>query len=472
MLPTHRVTGNQSGSTLVAMILLSVIILIVTLAVFQFASQDASLAASRMDRSKALYAAESGLARAHTWLEAQHDPPPGTAFIEPFGATPVTLDGGSYYVTITPDAGNPASSRKYFTINCVGKFPAYPDTINQRTRILEREVMTQSYAQFIYFTEYERPPGMYTPVWFCSADDIDGDLHTNGQIHVFGNPAFGGHVTSAHGGPDDSDMTHVPAFMYYNGNYYDHLESAGPSNAPYDEPTFSDGYELGASEIELPSYIDDLVTLAGDGGVTLTGDYEVIVGRDAGGGPMHGTLSYRPTSGGSWVDVDISSFNGVMYVDGLVEIEGVLDGNLTVASSGNICIMDDLTYVASDAEGPLAGCDDIMGLVSESSVVVKNTTANQSDCTIHAHVMALGTSFEVESFRDGSPRGTLTVHGGIVQRYRGCVGTGRLSGDTIILYSGYAKSYHYDGRFDSVQPPGYLLTGEYYKLTWQEVPCA
>jgi len=465
MLSTHRLTRNQSGSTLVAMILLSVLILIVTLAIFQFGSQDASLAASRIDRSKALYMAESGLARAHTWLEAQDDPPPGVMDIEPFGAAPETLDAGSYHVTISPDVGNPASSRKYYTIRSVGTFGG-------RARTLERRVMTQSYAQFIYFTEIERPPNTSTPVWFCSADYIDGDLHTNGQIHIFGDPTYGGHVTSAHGGPDDSDPSHTPSFMYYNGSYYGHIESAAPSNAPHDEPVFMDGYELGASEIELPSYIDDLVTLAGSGGIHLNGNYEVELARTSGGSPMYGYLSYRPTSGGSWVDIDISSTNGVMYVDGSVEVEGVLDGNLTIASSGTISIMDDITYYASDADGPLDGCDDVMGLVSETNIVVEDNYANRNDCTIHAHIMALGTSFEVENYKYGSPRGTLTVHGGIVQRYRGCVGSGRLNGDTITIYTGYAKSYHYDHRFDSVQPPGYLLTGKYYKLSWREVPCA
>jgi len=465
MLITHRVTGNQSGSTLVAMILLSLLILIVTLAVFQFGAQDASLAARRIDNSKALYLAESGLARGHTWLEAQDDPPPGIMDIEPFGASPETLGFGSYYVTITPDPSNAASARKYFTIRSVGTF-------GNRTRTLERDVMTQSYAQFIYFTEVERPPGTYTPVWFVSADNIDGDLHTNGQIHIFGNPTYGGHVTSAYGGPDDPDSSHNPSFMYYNGSYYGHIESSAPSNAPYDEPEFMDGYELGASEIELPSYIEDLVTLATDDGVLLSGDYDIEIGRDDGSGPMYGTLSYRPQSGGAWVDVDISSFNGVMYVDGSVDIEGVLDGSLTVATSGTISIVDDLTYAASDADGPLPGCDDVLGLVSQANIVVEDNYANQNDCTIDAHVMALGTSFEVENYRYGAPRGTLTVHGGIVQRYRGCVGTGRLDGDAITIYTGYAKSYHYDARFNNMQPPGYLMTGKYYKLSWREVPSA
>ncbi len=465
MLTPHRITRNEAGSTLVAMILMSLLILIITLAVFQFGAQDASLASSRIDRAKALYLAEAGLARAHSWLEAQNDPPLGVLDIEPFGAEPETLDVGTYDVTITPDIGNPASSRKYFTIRSVGTF-------NGRSRTLERRVMTQSYAQFIYFTEVERPPGTYTPVWFCSADDIDGDLHTNGQIHIFGNPTYGGHVTSAHGGPDDPDPSHNPAFMYYNGSYYGHIESSAASNPPHDEPVFMDGYELGASSIELPSYIDDLVALAGSGGVQLSGDYEIVLARDIGGVPSYGTMSYRESGESTWTDIDISSFNGVVYVDGGVEIEGVLDGNLTVATSGTISIVDDVTYYASDGEGPVPGCDDIMGLVSESNIVVESNYANSSDCTIHAHLMALGTSFEVEDYNYGGPRGTLTVHGGIVQRYRGCVGTGRLDGDTIQIYSGYAKSYHYDHRFDQVQPPGYLLTGKYYKLSWREVPCA
>ncbi|MBD3368591.1 MAG: hypothetical protein GF405_10555 [Candidatus Eisenbacteria bacterium] len=455
--------GGESGATLAVVTMLGLVMLITAAAVYQFGAQDASLASRDLDRSRALYLAEAGLQRAHTWLEAQTDPPAGVSLIEPFGSTPDTMGAGTYYTTILPDASNPGMSRKYYTITSTA-------TVDSETRTVEREVMTQSFAQFIYFTEEEHLPGSVTPVWFCSADAIDGAIHTNGQVHIMGDPLFDGHLSSAHGGPDDPDTDNVPSFMYYNGNYWNHLESSAPSNEPYDSPTFGDGYELGTTAIGLPEYLDDIEAMAQSGGLHIDGDTEIVIGREGRDGPMYGTVSYRPDTGGDWTDVDISSFNGVLFVNGDADVSGILDGSLTVATGGDMYIVDDVTYRGADPIiGPLEGCDDILGLVSQQNVYVKDNAANASSCNIHAHIMALDTSFQVENYRYGSPRGTLTVHGGIIQRYRGAVGTGYLQGDSVVISTGFAKNYHYDRRFDMLQPPGYFLTGKYYELEWREV---
>jgi len=459
-----RQKARERGSALVAVMILGLITLLTAAAVFEYAARDAALAADSVSRSKALYLAEAGLARAQTWLEAQDDPPPGVLGILPFGSAPDTLAGGTYFVTIQPDPSNPYFSRKYYTITSTG-------TAGGKTRTLEQEVMTQSFAQFIYFTEEEHMPGSYAPIWFCSADHIDGALHTNGQIHIMGDPWFAGHVSSAYGGPDDDDPSHEPLFMYYNGSFWTHKESAEPSNPPYDEPTFGDGYELGMTAIDLPECVDDLEAMAEEGGLHLSGDLRVELSRRLpDGSRLYGYVSYKPISDFTWVDVPISSFNGIVFVNGDVQIAGILDGNLTVACSNNMYIMNDVVYRDADpVDGPNEGCDDMLGLVSEQNIVVKNTRPNRHDCNIHAHMMALDTSFYAENYSSGTPRGTLTVHGGIIQRYRGAVGTGYLDGDQVIIRSGYAKNYHYDSRFDSLQPPGYFLTGKYFPLSWREV---
>ena len=454
---------NESGATLAVVTILGFLMLITSAAVFQFGVQDAALAQREAERTRALFLAEAGLQKAHTWLEAQVDPPAGISLIEPFGSSPDTTGGGTYYASILPDPSNPAMTRKYYTITSTA-------TVGEQTRTVAREVMTQSFAQFIYFTEDEHLPGSVTPVWFCSADEIDGAVHTNGQVHIMGDPVFGGHLSSAYGGPDDPDFGNTPSFMYYNGNYWEHLESSAPDNAPYDSPTFGDGYELGTTSIELPNYLDDIESIASSGGLTLSGNTKIVLSRDAGSGPMYGTLSYRPTLGGAWTDVDLSTFNGVVFVEGETKVSGVLDGCLTIASSNDMYIVDDVTYRGADpVMGPLEGCDDILGLVSQENVIVKDNSANRVNCSIHAHIMALDTSFQVENYRSGRCRGTLTVHGGIIQRYRGAVGTGYIQGDSVVISTGYAKNYHYDARFDMLQPPGYFLTGKYYELQWREV---
>ncbi len=458
--PVYR--HHESGSTLVAVIILAFIMIVLTVSAFQFGAQDASLAAQSEDRSQALYIAEAGLARAHTWLEAQNAPPGGTNAVLTFGTDPEPLACGGYLVTIEPDSANVGSARKRYRIISEA-------TAGTKVRTVTLDVGTQSFAEFIYFTEEEHLPNSNTPVWFCSSDYIGGTAPTNGQLHLFGDPEFGGHVTSAHGGPDDPDPENDPAFMYYNGSYWDHLESAEASNAPYDQPVFGDGYGLGAPAVDLPDCTDDLVDIAHHGGIYLDGNYQIVFARRTDFGRLYGYVSYCGTDG-VWTDVPIADFNGVLYVNGDISIQGIVDGSITVGSGGDVTIANDIVYADADpVGGPNQGCDDMLGLISEGNIILEDNRPNQGDLNIHAHMMALNTSFMTENYSTGNPRGTLTIHGGVIQKFRGAVGTGYLAGGEVVIRTGYSKNYHYDLRFNSTQPPGYFLTGEYRKLGWQEV---
>nr|MBC8450769.1 hypothetical protein [bacterium] len=75
----------------------------------------------------------------------------------------------------------------------------------------------------------------------------------------------------------------------------------------------------------------------------------------------------------------------------------------------------------------------------------------------------------VDGYNVGDPRGTLTVHGGIIQEFRGPVGTGYLNGEDVVVVTGYSKDYHYDERLYYMPPPGFFQTGSYKRLTWKEV---
>ncbi len=459
---------NQSGSTLAAVLILSIVMLVLVLSVFKLASLEAALAAGDVERSRAFYAAEAGLERGRTWLEAQTWPPYGTDPFFPFGEEPDTLGEGTYLVSIVPDPANAYDYPLIYTVSSVA-------TVGRKTRHLELDLTPQSFADFLYFTDRERlHPGGHR-VWFVSPDRIDGALHTNDQINIFGDPTFAGHVRSAYGGPDDNNPHHNPSFQYYNGNSHNHRESADPSNAPYDEPTFEDGYELGALEVALPrDAIGDFKDAARDGGVYARGAQQVILARlDRRGRPMHGYVSYRKNSRRPWTDVQISTTNGIMFVNGHVELlGGKLDGQLTIVSNATMNIQNDVRYRDSDANGPKPYCDDMLGLVCSSHIRVAYNAANRRDCVIHAHMVSINNSFEAARWSSGRPRGTLTVHGGICQKSRGAVGTGYLWGDRLVIRSGYTKDYHYDRRLTFGAPPGYelfLLTGRYRRLAWRDV---
>ncbi len=171
-------------------------------------------------------------------------------------------------------------------------------------------------------------------------------------------------------------------------------------------------------------------------------------------------------------------FKGVIYVSGKVAISGVLRGRVTLATTGDIVIADDVVY-ATDPSG--AGCDDILGLFAGGNIVVADNSINSpvnldshgndyrtydatSDEVVNAVLLTLG-SFTVQNYDDGSDsyercegdrvgRGCLYVTGGIIQDRRGAVGQSASHGAT-----GYLKRYAYDQCASSDPPPYFPTTG-------------
>jgi hypothetical protein len=459
---------TQSGFALFGVVVLTCIMLLLVLSVLTFGSLDAGLAKNRAAKSCAFYLAEGGLARGVAWLQAQSEPPSGIEAILPFGDAPDSVGHGAYLVSIVPDSLNGILDRPRYTIISTGN-------VDGQTRSLELGVRVELFTDFLYFTDREHEPGTGAPIWFHSGDVIDGPLFTNDQICIQGDPTFANIAVSAYGGAGDTNPTHAPGFLYYNGDQFNNVESAAESNPPHDYPDFQDGSSLGARHVEYPSHqlTDDIALAAG---ISVSGTYEIILARphDVTGEPMHGYVSYRKPGQGNppWMDVQISSFNGLFYVNGSFDVSGIIDGALTLATNGSIRIVDDVTYRDSDEGGPTVYCDDVLGLIAGTDITVSDNAANQDDCVIHAAMVALDNCFRAEDWASGPLRGYLTVHGSIIQSYRGAVGTSVIAEDEETLLTGYAKDYHYDWRLLEVSPPQFSVffdTGEYGRLRWREV---
>ncbi len=174
-------------------------------------------------------------------------------------------------------------------------------------------------------------------------------------------------------------------------------------------------------------------------------------------------------------------FKGVIYVDGNVVVSGVLRGRVTLASSKDIIIGDDVTYASDPGLGT---CADILGLFGGDDVIIADNTLNSpqqrgtgnswfsyDDTTnefVHAIVLALDV-FTVENYASGATkeekcegdqwgRGCLYLTGGIIQNTRGAVGTIGSNGGT-----GYVKRYSYDRCGASAPPPYFPTTGHFTK---------
>ena len=462
----------ESGMALFGVVVLANVMLLLTLSVLSIGAADAGLAAKRGDKSAAFYLAEGGLAKGMAWLEAQAGPPGGTEKIMPFGEAADTIGCGSYTVSVTPDSMNGFSDRPRYTILSTGH-------VDGETRTLELKVRQELLTDFLYFTDQEIQPGVGNPLWFTDRDVIDGPLFSNDQLSIHGNPTFKYHVTSAYGGVGDNNDNHTPSFLYYNGDSNNHIESDAQSNAPYDTPQFLDGYTLGADQVEYPTLAEvvlDARTTARRDGISLAGVYDIELARpdDDTGEPMYGYVSYKISGKETWTDVEISSFNGLLFVNGSCTVSGVLDGQLTIATNGQLWITDDVTYRDSGPDGPNEYCDDMLGLVAGSDIIVDDTEPNMDDCVVHAAMISLDNCFKADNYNSGPPRGNLTVYGSIVQSFRGPIGSSEPGEDgDLVVRSGYDKDYHFDWRLQEPSPPHfYEFFGgtQYAQVRWREVP--
>ena len=180
------------------------------------------------------------------------------------------------------------------------------------------------------------------------------------------------------------------------------------------------------------------------------------------------------------------SFKGVIFVNGDVAISGKLRGRVTVAATGNIVIVDNVTYVTDPSIG---SCVDILGMFVGNDVVMADNTLNApqlpsggignnyntykatKDEFVHGFVLALN-QFTAEHYTTGpmnaegcqgqkDGRGCLYVTGGVIQQTRGPMG--------LSDGHGYIKRYAYDACGQTDPPPYFPTTGHYTKGHYFEV---
>jgi Tfp pilus assembly protein PilX len=179
------------------------------------------------------------------------------------------------------------------------------------------------------------------------------------------------------------------------------------------------------------------------------------------------------------------AFKGVVYVNGSVGVSGLARGQVTVATTGNIMLSDDITYVT--APGSSVDCTaDILGLLTPQYFMLEDNNVNSpfrvnntyrtgyddtADEFLHAAVLTLN-SIQTENVSGGSTnsetcvgspvgRGCFNMVGAAIQGINGS----RMSSSG----TGWNPQWSYD-RCDGLRPPPYFpTTGRYYKNRYYEI---
>jgi hypothetical protein len=296
-----------------------------------------------------------------------------------------------------------------------------------------------SFTLFAWMTDFEGN------VFWITQDTVWGRVHSNGNLHINGSPVFMQKATTAKG--------------------FDPPKVGKGTN----KAIFKDGYETGIAPIPMPTDLSEIFSASVSGGRKYMGD--IYVTLDPGSGANNDGKAYirsgnLPT--GAIIDsIDLNGvgFNGVILGTGRVNVEGTLDGKLTISSQTNLYIQNDVLYERNPRFGT---SDDLLGLVAEQNVIVANNAANNSNCEIHGSVFARTGSLLAEDYNSRPVSGELRVLGSIVQDTRGAVGT--FSGST--LNSGFSKRYRYDDRLadQTFRPPFYpgYYVSTYAITNWWE----
>jgi hypothetical protein len=432
---------NNKGIALITTFLVITVLLIFSGA-FVSVSINQNITSDIFRRQvKASNIAEAGLDHAVTWLRAQAAPPVGNR-TNPWGGIE-NLGGGTYSVTITDLGllGGSGNIRRY-KVTSTGSF-------GNVTRVLTNYLQVDNYARYLWFTDREVFGG--TNVWFWTQDRLNGPTHTNGHFNIYGNPIFESQARSA----DDY-------IRFYNNGHNINLQQT--TNPPYDLPDFQQGVVFGAESTTMPSQALSLRSAASSGGLYLRGDSTIVLNNN-------GTMNVTNAKNG-WHNQNMAlPTNGALFVvcdgkncknGGSLNISGTLNGQLTVGAEQDVVIPTNILYAANPRTNPSS--DDILGIISERDVVIDDHAPTNLE--INACIMAMDTSFMMENYWVGPPKGTLNVYGGIIQEERGPVGT--FNGSTGQKVSGYSKNYSYDSRLLGSPPPYMPTTGDYVTLSWEE----
>ncbi|MBL8025372.1 MAG: hypothetical protein JNL74_03130, partial [Fibrobacteres bacterium] len=409
---------NEDGVALIATVGLLLVLVTMSLGFLKMSSYEADSKEVRYDQLRAFWKAEEALSRTRAQINKMKEP-------DGYKTEMPENEGERFAAKITVSR---MDEQEFYAYRIVADVYSNddPSTILFSLSSVEKPKMVTDYFMlFHYAGDY---PDMCP--YFDTGDTVNGRLHSNTFVPITGKPTFNGIVTT--GDP-------FPGYKTLPFKRYTPPKKMSHTGEVFIIPTIADKLRAVGENIQLSSEQRAVIELNGDG--------YILKVRDIHNEQMVRYLSTAalPKSKGSGI-----------FVEGDVEVSGILKGRLTIGSSGDIIITDDVVYSDSDKRSgkPPDDSRNVLGLVAEGNVLVKQKQIAPyigKGIIINASIMAMDSSFSVLNYRDyWQSMGTMHLWGNIVQYQRGIIGNVRLRGS---IEMGYKKDWHYDTRLQTVSPP-------------------
>lgn len=344
---------------------------------------------------------------------------------------------------------------------------------------------------------------------FVTGDDLSGNVWMNDSVFVCGNPSFLNVTTADPNGWDETtcggsgptvsgtktdgvttetipqDDTELASVAARDGCLYE-----GPTTITFDGATMDvtspdtptgppmNGSAPANDSLDDPANTNVCMPAVSGGSVALPTNGVAFVENCLSSDSSCIESARNPDPYNPMAGYDETGSSGPSYGDAIVQ--GTVTGPLTVAAQNNVIVDGNLCYTSTDncSNAPASPATDVLGLIAYNYVEVNHPVTESrggysnlptcgsrgagsapdcdlSDPILDAVILALNHSFLVNQYDEGSPLGTLTVHGAIDQDWRGPVGT---DNDGTVV-TGYVKDYQYDSRLHYLSPPYYLSPG-------------
>jgi len=336
-----------------------------------------------------------------------------------------TLEHGSMLGGFTARVYAAGVNRK--VLRSISSYPSSASgTLHDTIDVTFNTATQNSYTQYAWMTNNDGN------VFWSEGDTVWGRAHSNGNVHISGSPVFMDKATTAK-------------------KFDPPVVGKGTNQA-----VFKNSYETGIPAVPMPGNLSTLVSASTSGGLRYASDIAITLSPGSAAN-NDGTAFIKNLSSGiiDTVTLTASGFNGVIVGNGMVSVEGTLDGKLTIASLQSIKVTNDVLYERNPRFG---SSDDLLGIVAETDVIIADNTPNHSNSEIQACILARTGSLKAENLKSLPVCGQARTLGSVIQNTEQEVGlyTAKGSGKPT-LTNGFSKDFRYDLRLlDSSYYPPYF----------------